>query len=261
MSQQTIGTNLRRAREGMPASLYQASRETKIRVDFLESMESDNFNFVSGGPYIKGMLRAYGRWLKLDEQQLTEEFSRAHEDLIETSITDIVREPARVPPRSRPHWMVWAGLASSILLVLSLVGVMNPTRDQAMPPETPKKAQPAKPSVTTQAPAVDAAGQPPAQAALGGVKLTLTVVGDKSWVEAYAEGDEAQNQPLFKGIVPGGDVKTFEAKDRLRTRIGNLGGVRITLNGRDLGVPGQAGQAGSFVFDPSTTSLTPAPAA
>ena len=57
MAQTSIGQRLRQAREAIPASLAEASRATRVRVDFLEAMERDSFTFISGRVYIVGMLR------------------------------------------------------------------------------------------------------------------------------------------------------------------------------------------------------------
>lgn len=257
MSQQTIGNRLREARESIPASLYQASRETKIRLDFLESMESDNFRFVSGGPYVKGMLRAYGRWLKLDETNLCEEFSETYGKR-EPSVSQMVKEPTRVPPRAKPRWLLAAGAAAAVLLLLSLIGVMTPDSKVAAPPAVPKEQQPKQsPEPATQSSDVPALGDAPAVEPApvpgDGVRMTLTVINDQSWVEAYPDGAGA----LFKGMLPAGAERTFEANGQLRTVIGNLGAVRVMLNGRDLGVAGRPGQVGTFLLDPQSTSLSP----
>src|SRR5487761_1716427 len=73
MTQSSIGHRLRQAREAMPASLAEASRATRVRVDFLEAMERDSFNFISGQVYVRGMLRSYATWLRLDPSEITAE--------------------------------------------------------------------------------------------------------------------------------------------------------------------------------------------
>jgi len=260
MSTETIGQRLREARESIPASLYQASRETKIRVDFLESMEDGNFKFVSGGPYVKGMLRAYGRWLRLDEGELSQDFTRLQEELPEASVTEMVREPTRVPPRKRPRWVLAGVFALLVLLVASLAGVMNPVGDVAKPPSLPKETQAKDDQMQPETEAASPGVSPPSAAAPAppgtAVQLAVVTTGP-SWIEAVGEGADGALVPLFKGVLPAGSNRIFEAAQRVRMVIGNMGGVRITLNGRDLGIPGKAGQVGKFVFDPNTASFLP----
>ena len=78
MSQTSIGERLRQAREALPASLAEASRATRVRVDFLEAMERDSFTFISGRVYVVGMLRSYARWLRLDEAEIAREYDRIY---------------------------------------------------------------------------------------------------------------------------------------------------------------------------------------
>ncbi|MGH2768318.1 MAG: DUF4115 domain-containing protein, partial [Actinomycetota bacterium] len=81
------------------------------------------------------------------------------------------------------------------------------------------------------------------------VRLVVSVVERKCWVQATADGVK-----LFEGKLLGGEVRTFEAKDDLKILFGDLGAVRLELNGRDLGTPGRPGQVGTLTFTPSTGS-------
>lgn len=250
MSQETIGQRLSDAREAIQASLYRASQDTKIRIDFLESLEADDFNFVSGSLYVRGMLRSYLRWLGLEEAPLLQEYDRLHQARAEAPLAEMISRPADVGPRPRrPQWLIAAVGAAGILLVLSLVGLMNPS-NVAAPPAAPRESQARVPSASSPA---TAPAVPPAMAAqtpVAGVSLKVDVVGDKAWMQASADGNDAQ--PLYSGTLSSGQSRTFEAKDYVKLLIGNLGGVRLTFNGQDLGVPGQPGQVGTLRFPPDT---------
>jgi cytoskeleton protein RodZ len=242
---QTIGRRLSDAREAIRASLYQASRDTKIRVDFLESMERDDFSFVSGGLYVRGMLRSYVRWLGLNEAAVMQEYDRLYDSQPEPSLASMIAKPADVGPKTRrPNWVVAGVAAAMILLVLSLIGVMGPVRDVASPPPTETEAR-ATDSPTTPPPAI-------AQAPADGVRLTVQVISDKSWVAAYLDGNDSES--AYQGTLVSGDARTFDAKDRVKLIVGNLGAVRLTVNGRDLGIPGLPGKVGTFNFTPESTS-------
>src|SRR3989440_7088880 len=126
MSQTSIGQRLRQAREAIPASLAEASRATRVRVDFLESMERDSFTFISGRVYIVGMLRSYARWLRLDDKEIAAEFERAYGAPEVSALAGglVGRNEPRVPsvkPR-KPHWAMAGGAGPAILLGLRVVG-------------------------------------------------------------------------------------------------------------------------------------------
>lgn len=242
----SIGERLKQAREAVPASLYEAARETKIRVDFLQAMERDSFRFLWGA-YARGMVRTYARWLGLDDDEIAAEFDRLHGETKSPSVKQILREPAQPPPKRRsPRWMIAAALAASTLLGLSLVGVMNPPGPAKVAPVpiAPRGGE----SQTTQAPSTVAVAPP----AIQGVQVLVTLVGEKCWVRVLADGGE---KPVFEGNLFRGAVQTFQAGNRLDILFGNVGAVSIQVNGRDLGTPGVPGPVGRFVFTADTTSF------
>jgi len=244
MNQQTIGQRLSQGREAIRASLYQASQDTKIRVDFLQCLEEDDFNFVSGAPYVKGMIRSYARWLGIDDTSMIREFDSMYGTEPQALITEMISKPTNVGPRPRrPQWLLSGMGAAAILLILSLVGLMNPDGDVATPPPNPVESQ-AQASAANPSAAPDTFAQatPPMQ----GVNVLVSVVGDKAWMEVHTDGNEAK--AIFTGLLTSGQTQTFTGTDRVKLLIGDLGAVRLSLNGKDLGTPGQPGQVGTREF-------------
>lgn len=253
MIQQTIGQQLSGARESIRASLYQASQDTKIRVDFLECLEDDDFEFVSGRMYVRGMLRSYTRWLGLDEASVLRDFDHGHDPQADSAVAALISTPAQVGPRQRrPHWLLAASGAAVILLFLSLVGLMDSGNNVAtLPPnpvDSPAKAgapagDPTGPDIVAQAPAIPMAG----------VNVTLTVTGAKAWVRAQVDGVE--DKPQFEGILKKGQSQVFSASERVKLLIGDLGAVTLNLNGKELGVPGLSGQVATREFTKDSVAL------
>lgn len=70
---QTIGERLEEARKRKGISLREAAEATKIRSDFLSSIEQNKFDFDLPEIYKRGFLKNYARYLKLDvEKTLTD---------------------------------------------------------------------------------------------------------------------------------------------------------------------------------------------
>lgn len=247
MRQQTIGERLRKTREARGINVYLAARATRIRPDFLQSMERDAFDFLTGTTYVKGMLRAYASWLGLDAEEMGDEFERIHGSRPGPSLAQILREPAQRPPRSRERvWVMAAAVAASSLLALSLLGVMNPTSTRvATPPAAPNAR-----SNTERAGANPSVAQAPAVAA-SGVEVTVTIVGEKCWLGVVADG-----KTIFEKTLRNGAVQTFHANGDLLITFGRLDAVRITVNGADWGAPPpKTGElVGTYIFDQTTTS-------
>src|SRR5919112_2159746 len=71
----TIGDFLRAARRKRRVSIERAAEETRIRADYLMRMESDEFDFLAPA-YVRGFLKTYARFLRLNAEPLLEDFDR-----------------------------------------------------------------------------------------------------------------------------------------------------------------------------------------
>lgn len=251
MSQHTIGQLLNDSREAIRASLYQASQDTKIRVDFLEAMENDDFEFVSGGLYVRGMLRSYVRWLGLPEDRVLAEFDRLYNVRADSSLAEMIGRPTDVGPKARkPQWLIAAVSAACLMLIFSVIGLINPSEEVANPPADSLAVEETQ-TVAPPPPPADVAAAP-SDAPVEGVNVTVTVTGEKSWMQATADGTDP---PVFTGTKFEGEVLDLTAEDNLKIVIGNAGAVRVTVNGRDLGPPGLPGKVGTFTFTPESTNF------
>jgi hypothetical protein len=145
--------------------------------------------------------------------------------------------------RRGPNWLGVAIVCVSIVLLVSLWGLLRPAPD-------PNDADP--PFVST--PATTAAGAAPAptttaRPAPRDVTLTLRYAA-ASWTRVTADG-----QLAFEG-TPGPDQRrTFKARRTLELVLGYPAGVRLTVNGKDLGVPDRSGNIWRQSFTPGTRSL------
>ena len=65
-----FGQQLRKAREARSLSLEQAAQATRIRVHYLKALEEGNIEALPSNAQVRGFLRAYAGYLKLDPQPL-----------------------------------------------------------------------------------------------------------------------------------------------------------------------------------------------
>lgn len=72
---QSIGERLEEARKRKGISLREAAEATKIRGDFLASIEQNKFDFDLPDIYKRGFLKNYARYLKLDEEKLIADYN------------------------------------------------------------------------------------------------------------------------------------------------------------------------------------------
>jgi transcriptional regulator with XRE-family HTH domain len=72
---QTIGERLEEARKRKGISLREAAEATKIRGDFLASIEDNKFDFDLPDIYKRGFLKIYARYLKLDVEKILTDYN------------------------------------------------------------------------------------------------------------------------------------------------------------------------------------------
>ena len=69
---ETVGVYLKREREAKNISLSEVSRLTKISKFYLDYIEQDNFEKLPQGPYIKGYISSYSRFIGSNVDQVLE---------------------------------------------------------------------------------------------------------------------------------------------------------------------------------------------
>jgi hypothetical protein len=132
----------------------------------------------------------------------------------------------------------------AIILLVSLWGLLRPAPD-------PSDAQPpfVYAPATTAAGAAAAAPTTTVRAAPREVTVVLRYAAP-SWTRVTADGRIA-----FEG-TPGPDQRrTFKAKRTLDLILGAPAGVRLTVNGKDLGVADPSGDVWRQSFTPGSRSL------
>src|SRR2546423_4099674 len=65
-----IGQALRKARVERGKSIEEASRETRIRAEYLHALERERFDVLPGDVYVRGFLRSYSNYLGLDPDKV-----------------------------------------------------------------------------------------------------------------------------------------------------------------------------------------------
>ncbi len=116
-----FGDRLRREREMRGITLEEITESTKISRRHLEALEGEHFDQLPGGVFNKGFVRAYARFLGLDEDQAVADYSAASNEQPEAENKfplEIHDEPKReLNPRSSNLPLVFAIAALAGVLV------------------------------------------------------------------------------------------------------------------------------------------------
>src|SRR5215470_5013586 len=125
-----FGDRLRREREMRGITLDEISESTKIARRHLESLEKEDFEALPGGIFNKGFVRAYARYLGLDEDQAVADYASVSGEATlppDQFPLDVHDKPdPKMNPRRSPLPLVLALVA--LLAVLAVLWARNRAR-------------------------------------------------------------------------------------------------------------------------------------
>ncbi len=261
-----IGAELRRRQEELGLSLKDVQGITKIRVEYLEAIETGNPEKIPGEVFVKGFLKAYAGAIGLDGQDLVERYKAWRDAGGGGPSRPTADRPSRSRPadafpgsrrhRPRPANRLWgmAARAAFLVAMAALFYVLatatyggRDTTPHAQPQAgrsgtAPPPASPPAPATPPPAPATPAPPEPAVtvEKSVYGRRVTyqvgnvpsLRVEADLTglcWVRVHADG-----RLLFEGMLRPGDRRIWEAQGRLSILAGRPVGLRLAVNGIPL---------------------------
>ena len=241
----TLGSLITQARKSAGLSIDDLSESTNIRGALLREIESNNFVNCGGETYARGHLRNLALKLGVDPQV----FLTAFEDeqmQVDRSMKDLLVENSvmKKPEEARKvSWKVLATISVASLFVVGLAQIIISNTASVDIPE-PIASASATPSESAD-PTSGATPTEQATVSTGiGVELIVTASRAKSWLFV----SDASGRTLFSGQISQGTTKTFSTDVTLNVRIGNAGGVDLTVNGNKLDSIGTDGEVVSVSY-------------
>ena len=125
----TVGKQLQEARQAKNWTPELAARETKIKVERLRDLESDDYSHFSSPTYARGFVRTYARALGLDEYRILRQLdNKLPDDDSANIVTDTgvaylpeTAMPPRAAHRDYTGLYIVAGLGGVVLLISAFV--------------------------------------------------------------------------------------------------------------------------------------------
>ena len=240
MQRTGIGPALRRERLLRGKSIEEASRETRIRVEYLQALERESFATFLGDVYVRGFLRSYSSYLGMDADQVLRVYN-SHFGPPRTTLPGPAPGPARGEKKAHPHWFplrrhppTWVfagGVAALVIVVLAAAGVF---RSRGAPPAEPLPPVPAS-----------AAAQQTVTVGLVALRAVHAVVvtDGRRWQGSLAQGEQ----------------RSFQGDIRIQIRLSRGRSVEITVNDHRLGVPGLRAAPYVATFRPQDYRRTTSP--
>lgn len=235
-----VGEKLREQRIKLGLTLQEVEEKTKIRRFYIEAMENEDYKSLPGKVYIIGFLRSYCKILKINPNEIIDEFNTSWPDT--DNVTNYVKEAAlreKKAPKINFNYSKMLRFGILILAIVVLLGV-NKLWNKPMlvpPPQDPIITQPndnngeETPGETGDDPAVEP------EPVYTGVNIEVIPVRGDCWLEVTID-----NEIVFSGILRQGEDKlAFQSENEIHIRFGNAGAVDIVYNGKLLEPIGNMG--------------------
>jgi cytoskeleton protein RodZ len=232
-----IGNSLREARIRQGIDLTRAEEATKIRARYLQALEDERFEILPAETYVKGFLRTYAEYLRLDGQLYVDEFNSRFASTDEPAASTVV--PRRQRQRTSESSLVVVTLAGIVAIaVLVVVAFRFSNDDRTREPA----ANLGGPAATTAG--GGSAGQGKGERAGGkrggsrkgagsatAAKVVLTAARGDCWVAVRSGGPEGEL--VFSGTIAYGSTERFAGR-RLWLEFGAAPSqnLNVKLNGK-----------------------------
>ena len=246
----SLGSMITKARKFAGLSIDELSAATNIRAPLLRQIESDNFSQCGGDTYARGHLRNIATKLNVDPQI----FLTAFEDEqmhVDRSMQDLLVENSvmREPRENRKvSWKVLVAISISTLFIAGIAQILisnNSTPDIPIAlEETTEPSTSAEPTTEPTAAVEEEPTDEPVISTGEGVEVIITATRARSWLFV----SDSSGQTLFSGQISRGVSKTFTASEQLNLKVGNAGGVDLSVNGKKVDPLGSDGQVVSVSY-------------
>jgi cytoskeleton protein RodZ len=280
----SFGDRLQREREMRGISLEEIAEATKIGTRMLAALEQENFDKLPGGIFNKGFVRAYARYLGINEEEAVSDYMAAADEIPAST-----KQPdAEVVAQQRAALKAaedsgegssssfWPGFAALVLIGAFLWGgwQVYSRRKVARSVASPQPVITAAPvaqaaPVATLPPAAIEAPQPSPDSVLpknepaAGPAAPITPsaaaeLKSSTAAESFVVQIRA-TQPAWVHAVADGKVvvdeelkpsneRSITAKHQLVLKTGNAGGVEVSYNGKPAAALGTANQVRTVTF-------------
>ncbi|MFB3737544.1 MAG: helix-turn-helix domain-containing protein [Candidatus Velamenicoccus archaeovorus] len=227
------GSTLRRARRARGVSIDEASRDTRIRPEFLEALEDERYDRLLGDVHARGCLRSYATYLGLPGDELVRRYARQAPPPPPPSqpLPTGTRPPVGAA-RRRDNHRLFVMVAALVLVLAAAFGVLSGRTAAPPPAELPSEA-----------PLAGSVNRPLQVVVLARQDVEVTVTVDDGAPKTFAlRPDES---------------RSFQGQVQVKVRLDHGASARIIVSGVDKGFPGRPGHPWKATYSYEQPSPSP----
>jgi cytoskeletal protein RodZ len=221
----SIGEDLADARRRAGLTVSQVSQQTRIRESIIRDIEQGDFTACGGDFYARGHIRSIAGAVGTDPVPLISEYDADHGPMGPLRAADVFEpsKPIKIRERRSPSMTMIV-----VLVLLAIIGyasyrLVSSHNNSAHPAAAATTST--RPS-TRPSPTVKAS---PTQAATPSDVVIKVAAVEECWVLLTRASDGSQ---IFMGVVPAGSSMTWTEQQAVSIRLGNPGGIVLTVDGQ-----------------------------
>lgn len=280
----SFGDKLKREREMRGVTLDEISESTKIARRHLEALESEDFASLPGGVFNKGFVRAYARFIGIDEEEAVADYSTVNSEAPapeDQFPLEVHEKPNReLNPRKSQLPMIAAAIALVLVVAGSFMwrsrhhspgsvlpavaAASNDTIEQAQASPDSVQASPearheksrlvhVREKIPTREPQKEIAPAASARRSSAQAPLTpensffvIIKAKEDAWISVMADGRRVSH-----GILKADKERFIRAARQIVVKTGNAGGIDVYFNGKPMGAIGNESEARTLMFTPT----------
>jgi cytoskeletal protein RodZ len=241
----SIGGTLASEREQAGLSVAEISQQTRIRETIIRNIEHDDFSACGGDFYARGHIRSIARASGADPEPLIREYDSLYGAPSAVNAQDVFEPsaPIRMTQRRGPNWSAAMALALALIVGFAVYHLVS---GPSVPRQTARSAGSSHVTKPHTAPS-----PPSAQHAKHTVTIRLTAKED-CWVLLTSR----TGATIFSGVIPAGTSRHWVAHHAVHLKLGNPGGVKLTVNGVPAGPRARASQPVTLRIQPGHRGVT-----
>jgi transcriptional regulator with XRE-family HTH domain len=245
---ETIGDILRNKRLEKGLTLEDVSNLVKIRKKYLEALESGNYNEIPGTVYAKSFLKIYADFLGLDRFYILKRYQSEimpEQNIVipPTYYMPINNQKSKRASRTKLFLYIIATIIGIVLIVWGINSLRSSDTtsniiDEKIIENPLPNNQIEPPEIEVPIEEIIVTPQKPQKITHNFDKLALKIDSNAySWISKTIDGKNTTSYTMLPN-----KSESFDARKSVNLRIGNASGIKINVNGFDLGNLGKSGE-------------------
>ncbi len=220
-----LGEILKKKREESGLDLKEVAHDLRIQYMHLTALENNDLEKLPPDVYTKSYIREYARFLKIDPEPLIAEYKEyLMRQNPETKPEDLPLKKKFIIPRV--YFLIPVVLAVVAVFVTYFSGIESVKKEgEIVSLNTPSVVHEEERKAAASAPSISP------------YNVLSIVAMEDAWLRVETEDGKSEEV-----LMRPGETKKWTSKNGFNLKLGNAGGVKLVLNDRDIGTPGEKGQ-------------------